>query len=108
MVNPTIPALVCRIDKLLTRINTLELAVTNLQAAVDSSPPFYVGEVELDTGGATVVDTNIHAGSLVMLSRHTVVGTAGTLFYTLAFGSGFVITSSSATDEGLIVYQVFN
>ncbi len=108
MVNPTIPALVCRIDKLLTRINTLELSVTNLQAAVDSSPPFYVGEVALTLGTANVLDANIHAGSLIMFSRHTISGTVGNLSYLLSPGSGFTIGSNSGTDGGLIVYQVFN
>lgn len=105
---PTLSALSCKVKELTTQVNSLELVVNTLRAAVEATPPFYLGEVALVAGTVTVADINVTAETLIMLSRHTLSGTAGALSYTLNPGVGFTITSSAGTDAGVIVYQVFN
>lgn len=107
MVNPTIPALVCRIDKLVSKINSLEQSVIGLQSMIDATPTFHVGETTLVLGTQNVVDPLVHADSLIMLSRHTGGGTVGNLSY-MAGEGGFTVNSSSGLDASVVVYQVFN
>jgi hypothetical protein len=62
------------------------------------------GEVTLVAGAATIPLTSVNAGSIVLLSRRTVAGTAGDLGFTRSDGVGFSITNSSATDTSIVCW----
>lgn len=72
-----------------------------------------IGNVTLIDGTATILDAEINAGTLVMLTRKTVGGTIGSdLVYSITPGVSFTITSVgvvggvTATDTSVVSYLV--
>jgi hypothetical protein len=66
-----------------------------------------IGTAVLGGGGtATVADINVTANSLIVLDNNVLGGTAGFLRVTKTPGTGFTITSSSATDTSTVNYVI--
>ncbi len=83
-----------------TDIATIESNVTDLQDATA------FGNATLVGGTIAVADTSVTAGSIVILGRKTIGGTAGNLSYTVSAGVGFTINSSSGTDTSVVSYHI--
>lgn len=65
-----------------------------------------MGTATLVGGTITVSNTSVTANSRIMLTRSTLGGTAGHLSYTKSVGSGFTITSSSASDTSAVIWFI--
>lgn len=64
------------------------------------------GNATLVAGSVIVNNATISAFSVVILCRKTIGGVPGNLTYTLSAGSGFTITSSSASDTSTVSYLI--
>jgi len=65
-----------------------------------------MGEATLVAGTVTVANTSVTATTRIFLSRRTLGTLAGHLSYTLSAGVSFTITSSAATDDGIITWML--
>lgn len=61
----------------------------------------------MTAGSVTVSNTSVTASSRIFLSRSTAGGTLGQVSYSKSAGSGFTITSTSATETSSFDYQIF-
>ena len=67
------------------------------------------GTASLVAGAATVADTKITANSVIRVHKLTPGGTSGAVFLnTKTASTGFTIGSTSATDTGVVSYEVLS
>ena len=66
------------------------------------------GSATLVGGTIAVANTSVTANSRILLGHTTPGGTPGALFASVVtVGSGFTITSTSATDTSVVAYEIF-
>lgn len=64
------------------------------------------GEVALANGAATVTNRVVQTADRIILSRRTAGAAPGFLSYSISAGASFTISSSSATDNGVIEWMI--
>lgn len=76
---------------------------------MDTAPQPYqarTGNATLVGGTVTVADDTVTAYTNIMLTRRSAGGTIGDLTYSVSNGTGFTITSASATDTSRVTYHL--
>jgi hypothetical protein len=84
-----------------TAANNATTAANNATTAASRT-----GNVTLVGGTKAVADVSVTAGTIVLLSRKTIGGTAGFLSYTVSAGVGFTINSANAADTSVVSYHL--
>jgi hypothetical protein len=88
--------------------NDISDVLTTFQGQLEGIPAISYGTATLTAGSVSVTLPSVIAGtSVVLVSRMTPGGTIGHLSVpVVSSGSGFTITSSSATDISLVAWLV--
>lgn len=87
--------------------NQISDVLTALSAQTGALPVMHWGKATLVNGSVAVTLPAVDANSVILVSRMTPAGTLGYLSVpSVTPGTGFTITSSSATDNSLIGYAV--
>lgn len=87
--------------------NQISEVLTAMAAQLGAIPPISWGRVTLVSGSVSVTLPAVDAESVVLVSRMTPSGTIGHLSVpSVTPGTGFTITSSSASDNSLVGYAV--
>lgn len=89
--------------------NEISDALTSHQNQLGAIPPLAWGAVSLTSGSVTVSLPAVESDSVVLVSRMTPSGTLGNLSVpSVTPGSGFTISSSSASENSLVAYLVLS
>jgi hypothetical protein len=87
--------------------NQISEVLTAMAAQLGAVPPISWGTATLVSGSVSVTLPAVDAESVVLVSRMTPSGTIGHLSVpSVTPGTGFTITSSSASDNSLVGYAV--
>lgn len=89
------------------RLNNAETALTNHNASLRRTAANASGTATLVAGTVTVANTSVTTTSEIRLSYKQVGGTPGAVFINAkTAGTSFVIKSTSATDTGVIAWEI--
>jgi hypothetical protein len=89
--------------------NNIADVLNALQSAVNALPSISYGTVNLVNGTATVNNSLVTTGSVIIHARQSLSGTAGTITVSsIVSGVSFTLSSTSATEGSLIGYLIVN
>ena len=87
---------------------SIRFGVGNIRyVKVANSSTYYQGNATLVAGSVTVSNTNVQAGSKILVTQVTPGGTPGALYVgTITGGTSFVINSTNALDTSVVRWEI--
>jgi lysophospholipase L1-like esterase len=89
-------------------VTSLRIGVGNVRyVKIATNTTYYQGNATLVAGSVTVANTNVQAGSKILVTQVTPGGTPGALYVgTITAGTSFVINSTSALDTSVVRWEI--
>jgi hypothetical protein len=84
----------------------LQAQINDLNSRVSALENVVEGQATLLNGAVEVLVPSVTPESIVIFSRHTAIGGAGHLFYSVAAGK-ITFGSTDLTDNSTLVYRVY-
>lgn len=85
--------------------NAISDLLTGFQDQLSGIPAFRYGTASLTAGTVNVTLTSVNSSTVILVSRMTPGGTSGHLSVpSVSAGTGFTVTSASASDTSLVAW----